>query len=187
MKLRHIILLIVIASTLFNELQAQPPDAVEIATESNGKKAISGAVEKDDAEFLVSAADSQMMALREGKLAAKKGTSSAVKDYGKLMVKDQNTLLNSLRSLALKKKVTLPTNLSDARQKNREQLARLKKGKAFDEKFINVMVVDHEQDVRLFKKALDSNDEDVKAFAREYLPMIETHLAKIKLIAEGTN
>ncbi|MGC3947086.1 MAG: DUF4142 domain-containing protein [Chryseolinea sp.] len=125
MKLRLIIFFIGIASALFKELQAQPPDAVEIATESNDKKAI--IVEMDDAEFLVSAADSRMMALREGKLAAKKGTSSAVRDYGKLMVGDQNTLLNSLRSLALKKKVTLPTNLSDAKQKNREQLRQTEK------------------------------------------------------------
>ncbi|MEJ1242419.1 DUF4142 domain-containing protein [Chryseolinea sp. T2] len=183
MKTRHIIFIIGLASALFNELRAQPPDPVEIATESNSKKTISGIVENNDAEFLVNAADSRMMALREGKLAAKKGTSSAVREYGKLMVEDQNTLLNSLRSLALKKKVTLPTNLSDAKQKNREQLARLKKGKAFDDKFINAMIVEHEQDVTMFRKALGSNDEDVKAFAREYLPMIESHLARIKLIS----
>ncbi len=57
-----------------------------------------------------------------------------------------------------------------------------KNGEDFDKKFIKMMIIDHERDIKLFKKALDYKDAEVSAFAKKYLPMIQGHLDKIEVI-----
>ena len=55
-----------------------------------------------------------------------------------------------------------------------------KKGEDLDEKFLNMICIDHKRDVRKFTEATESKDSQVSEFARKYLPMIESHLQKVK-------
>lgn len=169
--------------TVFNILgaQAQSTDPVKSANAANEEKSDRNAVEEDVADFLVKSADVRMMDAQEGKLAVEKGTSSAVRDYGQLMVKDQSVLLEKIKKLAAKRNITIPAGISDKKEKGREDLAE-ESGRDFDEKFIKMMKIDHERDVRLFKKATECEDKGVRAFAVEYLPMIQSHLEKIEAI-----
>ena len=154
-------------------------DPVNNTNELNDQKAEDKLTNRDVANFLVKLADARMMDAQEGWLAAEKGSSPAVKNYGKLMIQDQEKLLKEIRTLAKKKNVTLPPAISHKKENGRNNLAD-ESGIAFDRKFVRMMTIDHERDVKLFRKALDSRDADVRDFAKKYLPMIESHLQKIR-------
>jgi predicted outer membrane protein len=57
----------------------------------------------------------------------------------------------------------------------REQLRNMH-GKAFDQRYMQVMIEDHEQAVRLFRQEADAgHDLQLKQFAQKALPTIEEH------------
>ncbi len=180
MKTIFIITLTCLSLSLF----AQSTDPVKKANEANEKKEDKKMVDDDAADFLVKSADSRMMDAREGKLALEKATVPALRNYGKLMMKDQAMLLEKIKTLALKKQVTLPSDISEKKAESREDLSK-ESGKDFDEKFIKMITIDHERDVKLFRKAIDQDDKDVKEFAQKYLPLIQSHLDKINGIKKA--
>jgi putative membrane protein len=132
-------------------------------------------------EFIIESVDARLMDLEEGKVAMQRSTSKNLKEYGDLMIKDQSRMLEELKIIAERKQVKLPSNLS---QEKAEGLADLKKehGESFDKKFIKMMILDHKRDVRKFERATKSNDADVKLFATKYLPVVQSHLEKIRTL-----
>ena len=136
-------------------------------------------------EFLIESVDARLMDLEEGKVAMQRSTSKKLKEYGDLMMKDQSRMLDELKIIAERKQVKLPSNLS---QEKAEGLAYLKKehGESFDKKFIKMMILDHKRDVRKFEKATKSNDADIKLFATKYLPVVQSHLEKIRTLKKKT-
>ena len=182
MKL-FILVLWLLALTYSCSAKAQKVDPVKRANEVNEKKADHKIVDKATAEFLVKSADARMMDMQEGKLASSRGTTKAVRQYGALMVKDQTMLLSKIRKLAASKHISLPAGISAQKQDGREDLTS-KNGKAFDKKFIKMMRIDHERDVKIFKKASSSNDKEIRMFAIANLPIIQSHLDKVNQLRE---
>ena len=181
------ILQIILAACMFfigNILNAQATDPVKEANARNEKKAKAKMIDSEIAEFLVKSADARMMDAQEGKLAAKRGTTGAIRNYGALMVKDQAMLLRNIRGLAASKKISLPFGIGHQKKEGKQDL-NAKAGKDFDKKFIKMMKIDHERDVRLFKKAQRYDDHEVAAFAQKYLPLIQAHLDKIVALSEN--
>jgi len=156
-------------------------DPVNNTNELNDQLAVDKLTNRDVANLLVKLADGRMADAQEGWLASEQGSSSAVKTYGKLMMKDQEQLLTEIKKLAEKKNVTLPPAISRREKRGRDKLA-VKTGSDFDKKFIQMMTDDHERDMKLFREAMTSKDEDVRIFAQKYLPMIASHLEKIQAI-----
>jgi putative membrane protein len=174
---------VALASMQFS-VRAQETDPVKMANSANEKKADRKLVDEEVAEFLVKSADARMMDSREGKLAAQKGTTAAIREYGEWMVKDQAILLEKIKELAAKRNITLPTDMSEEKKEGREELAE-KSGEEFDEKFIKMMAIDHKRDVKLFERVIKCEDKGVSAFARTYLPTIQAHLDKINMIKDA--
>jgi len=132
-------------------------------------------------EFIIESVDARLMDLEEGKVAMQRSTSKNLKEYGDLMIKDQSRMLEELKIIAERKQVKLPSSLS---QEKAEGLVDLKKehGESFDKKFIKMMILDHKRDVRKFERATKSNDADIKLFATKYLPVVQSHLEKIRTL-----
>lgn len=183
--LKKILKIVLIAETVFasNILNGQARDAVKAANAVNEKKAAAKIFDGDIAEFLVKSADARMMDAQEGKLAATMGTTTAIRNYGKRMVKDQAMLLKKIKALAASKKISLPATISHEKQEGKDELL-AKAGKEFDTKFMKMMKLDHVRDIKLFKKASTCADVGVRAFAVRYLPLIEDHLNKINELAD---
>ena len=134
--------------------------------------------------FLTEMTDARLMDREEGKQAVLKGTTQEIKKYGQLMIDDQTYLLKELQKIAATKNITLPTEISEEKQNGLKDLKE-KSGADFDKKFIKMICIDHKRDVRKFKKAAKCNDSGVSSFAKEHLPMIESHLKKIKQIEKN--
>jgi putative membrane protein len=56
-------------------------------------------------------------------------------------------------------------------------------GADFDKQYVKSMVMDHQEDVKDFRKeASTGKDPQIKSFASQTLPVIQGHLDKIKAI-----
>ncbi|HEY8936786.1 MAG TPA: DUF4142 domain-containing protein, partial [Cyclobacteriaceae bacterium] len=120
----------------FNDVAQQ--DAINTANEINQIKAKNGVFEYDAAEFLVKAADATVVDIKEGRLAIQKGTTEDIREYGRLMVRDQNILLKEIKDIAEKKQVTLPSTIRQQKIQGTDELID-EYGKAFDKKFVRMM------------------------------------------------
>jgi putative membrane protein len=129
--------------------------------------------------FLTKTAESRIMDFEEGRTAQQKSSVDAIKDYGSLMVRDQSKMLTDLHALAAAKHITLPAMPDEQQQKALANLQQ-EEGHSFDKKFIKMMIIDHKRDVKKFKKAAQSHDLDVRAFALKYLPVVESHLEDVQ-------
>lgn len=137
------------------------------------------------AKFLIESADARMMDTEEGRLAGERGTTPEIRKYGKLMVADQTMLLEKIRQLAKAEQVELPSAISDKKMRGLKALKE-KNDESFDKKFMKMMIIDHKRDVGIFKRATESDSPQVKSFAKEYLPLIQSHLDTIRSIKEST-
>lgn len=136
-----------------------------------------------DASFYKTAAEAGMAEVDEGNLAASKGDSQAVKDFGARMVKDHGAADDKLKSLAAAKGVDLPTSASMSQMATKAKLEVLS-GDSFDKSYIKSQLKAHSQAVGLFKKeSISGQDADAKAFAAQTLPTLRSHLKEIKAIA----
>lgn len=164
----------------FNCKTSKVNDSIIIATDKNDKKP---SVNKDVAGFLVKIADARMMGKKEGELAVQKGTTPEIVDYGKLMIKDQQFLLTQIKKLAAEKNITLPAEISNDKKDGFKDLDG-KTGESFDKKFIKMMRIDHERDIKDFTKAGELTDKGVTDFAAKYIEMIQMHLDKLNAIKQ---
>ncbi len=158
-------------------------DSVKNAEQKNEAKIPDESIKQETADFLVKIADARMMDSKEGALAVTNGTTAEIREYGQLMVADQAKLLKEIKSLAAKRNIILPTDISNEKFKGYESLAK-ETGKDFDKKFCKMMIIDHERDVKDFTKAMEIDDKEIQEFAKANLPMIESHLEKAKALEE---
>lgn len=98
------------------------------------------------------------------------------------MVIDQQKLLTELKKLADRKDIRLPDQISRKKEYFRKKLSE-RSGTEFDKKFIRMITIDHKRDIRMFKRAVKSEDTDISAFAKQYLPLIQSHLDQIDRIS----
>jgi putative membrane protein len=177
--LSALVLATMMAFTACNSNKAD--DSKDVAEEQNEQKLDDTTLE-DDSEFAVDAADGGLMEVRLGDLAQTNASSAAVKEFGATMSKEHGMANDELKALAAKKNITLPTSLSDDKQKKYDDLA-AKKGADFDKAYISFMVDDHKEDISEFEEAAkDAKDPEVKSWAAGKVPALKHHLEMAEAI-----
>jgi len=140
--------------------------------------------EKKTEKFIQDQIIGQRMEIEEGKLATTRTSNESIRKYGAWMVEDHENMLRDLKDMAIKKNVIIPFQLPDAQSKSLNKLM-IKNDKEFDELFVKMMIGDHKKEVSCLKNASGYTDQDVKAFADRYLPIVEKHLKGIEYIHEA--
>ncbi|HEY0029908.1 MAG TPA: DUF4142 domain-containing protein [Bacteroidia bacterium] len=154
-------------------------DAKKQAEKQNEKKFEDSKLEKD-ADFVVEAADAGMYEVQVAALAKSNATSNKVKELASHMFTDHTKANEELKKVAAKKNITIPTKLSDKKQNKFDKLLKLK-GEDFDKEYTDMMVDDHEDDIKLFEKEAEKgNDGELKAWAAGKLPTLKHHLQMAK-------
>lgn len=152
-------------------------------TSAKGEQAgMAGAMNSKDRDFVMDAAMGGLMEVELGQLAAQKGASDAVKQFGQRMVDDHSKANTELMTLATSKGITLPTAIDD---KHRQEVTKLSamSGADFDRAYSKMMLKDHEKDVSEFEKqSMKGTDPDVKAFASKTLPTLQEHLTMVRAL-----
>jgi len=134
-----------------------------------------------DANIFALLDEANMADSAAGALAATKGTSSAVRDFGRRMTRDHHTLRAQGEALAKKLKIT-PTppagdNLVTDAQKNMDTLNSTAKGKDFDKAYIDSEVDVHKKVLDLATKAMDqAQSTELKNLIQKAAPVIKGHL-----------
>lgn len=163
-------------------------NSVENANDANDvKEQQATGQDDDDNDFAVKAANGGMLEMEVARLAREKSGRSDVKAFAAMMLSDHQKANDELKALAGRKNITLPARLGDDEQKHVDELAKLS-GTEFDKKYVHLMVDDHEEDVKLFKKAADdADDAELKAYAAKTLPTLQKHLERITTIDKNMN
>jgi len=161
-------------------------DSKDVAEEQNEQKFEDTKIE-DDTEFAVAAADGGMLEVQLGQLALTKATSPKVKEFAQSMVDDHSKANDELKSLAQTKNITLPSTLSEEKQKDYNDLAE-KSGDDFDKAYSDYMVKDHKDDLDAFKKAAENaEDADIKTWAANKVPVLEHHLSMAETMEDAVD
>ena len=135
-----------------------------------------------DHKFAMEAAMGGMAEVEMGRLAAQKGASDDVRQFGQRMVDDHSKANEQLMQVASSKGMTLPTALGAKHQAEMQKMSALS-GEAFDRAYVKMMVKDHKKDVAEFQKeASRGADADIKSFAATALPTLQEHLRMIQRI-----
>lgn len=130
--------------------------------------------------FWTNAAQGGLAEVEMGKLASTKATNPEVKKFAQKMVTDHTKANDELKTLAAKKNMLLPAEVSSGQKSMMDKLNGLS-GADFDKAYIDGQVSDHEATVKLFEdQAKDDSDAELKAFAAKTLPIIKGHLEMIK-------
>ena len=139
-----------------------------------------------DSKFVQEAASGGLYEVQAGQLAAQKATNPPVKEMAQHIVGDHQKAAEKLKAIAQAKGAPVPAILD---KKHRRKLDRLNKlsGAEFDRKYAEMMVDDHQSDIKKFKsEAEKGNDADLKQFAAETLPTLEQHLSMAKEAVTST-
>lgn len=129
-----------------------------------------------DKAFVLAAADGGMLEVMLGKLAIQRATMPKCKDFGKTMVTDHTKVNEELKALAAKKQITIPNELSAAKQQMVDSLSALN-GEQFDMLYMNMMIASHEQTIGLFQtESNKGQDPDFRKWADSKVPALKHHL-----------
>jgi putative membrane protein len=143
-----------------------------------------GASMTADHKFAMSAAMGGMMEVEMGRLAAQKGASDEVRQFGQRMVDDHTKANEELMQLASGKGMTLPAAPDPKHRSEMQKLSSLS-GERFDREYVKMMVKDHKKAVGEFQKqAARGADPDLKSFAARTLPTLQEHLRMIQRISD---
>lgn len=139
--------------------------------------------DSDDNDFVMKASAAGLAEVNLSELAARLGNNPAVKEFAQRMIVDHGKANKELLALANTKGFT-PAKKMDA--KHQEMLGKLSKmeGAAFDRAYMEGMVKDHEEAVKLFEtQSKEGQDKALKGWAGEKLPTLKMHLKMAKDVA----
>lgn len=132
--------------------------------------------------FLKTAAGADHAEVDAGNMAAARGASPAVRDYGRRLAGDHGAHLQKVEGLAGRMHVRLPAGAPPDARAMARRLSRLH-GRAFDRAFAQAMVSDHQKAIALFEAQARRGDRDTSALARDTLPTLREHLRMARDLA----
>lgn len=139
------------------------------------------------AEFVQQAAVSDMFEIETGEMATEKSETEMVVDFGQMLVDDHTMSSTILMTIAAAKNIDVPTTLTEEKQAIRDRLAG-KEGMEFDKDFANAQVEAHEEAIALYQRAVDElEDEELRTFAENVLPVLQEHLQEAQVLEEVTD
>ncbi|HMM76615.1 MAG TPA: DUF4142 domain-containing protein [Gammaproteobacteria bacterium] len=148
-------------------------------------QAASNLLSEKDTEFVTQAAQGGLAEVALGGLAADRARNDMVRDFGQRMVKDHGEVNVKLLELAKGKGYEPPQTLQPAQQAELDRLKGLA-AEDFDRAYVQAMVKDHRKDVAEFEKqAQAADDPDLRRFAEQTLPTLQSHLDAILDIEES--
>ena len=121
-----------------------------------------------------------------GRLAEKKATTAAIRDYAHLMVVGHVPVVDALNAVLQRKGIAAPPNTL-LRGAYDTMIASLKieHDAAFDRDYVEGQVEYQKGNAALFQGEIEhGTDPELKAFARQTLPKIEDHLQRALTLAE---
>jgi putative membrane protein len=158
------------------------PQALAQEAKKPAKDAKKSELNREDRGFLRDMLRADLAEVRAGKLAATRAVSTQAQEFAQHMVGEHGNRAEAARKLAKQKRVEAPSQPDKKHQAALKKLEGLK-GPAFDKAYMQQMVRDHEDTLKLVQKAAkEAKDKDLKAAAEKSIPVVQQHLERAKLI-----
>jgi len=136
-----------------------------------------------DQQFVMLASAMDLAEIKLGKIALKNASRPEVKQFAEKMIADHTKSSMELLKVAGKKGLQPAQQPDNKHQALASEMATLK-GAAFDRAYLKHMVMDHKMAVALFDaQARQGEDQDLKAFAADTLPVVRRHLKMAEELA----
>jgi putative membrane protein len=121
-----------------------------------------------------------------GRLAEKKATTAAIRDYARLMVVSHVPVVDALNAILHHKGIAAPPNtLLHAAYDTMIASLNIERDAAFDRDYVDGQVEYQKGNTALFQGEIENGtDPELKAFARQTLPKIQDHLQRALKLAE---
>ncbi|MES2108457.1 MAG: DUF4142 domain-containing protein [Bacteroidota bacterium] len=129
----------------------------------------------DGAKFIKDGLEGGMAEIKASGLAITNSNNQKVIGLAKMLIEDHTKVDSALNQLKADKKITDSVTISSAHVAAITDLSK-KSGPAFDKLYLQLMVNDHEQAVKLFTMASTNSDGKIKKIASDNLPVIKMHL-----------
>lgn len=143
------------------------------------------AVASRGASFLKEAMQGDNSETTLGAIAAKRGGSAGVRDFGAMLASDHRKGKLEAATVARRLGVPVTSRMAPEAIAERAKLARLS-GRDFDREFARYMVEDHHKDIAKFSSEARSRDPAAAvALAKQTLPVLRRHLAVAERLAEA--
>lgn len=134
--------------------------------------------------FLLDAIKGNNSEMKLGRLAADKGSSKAVKDFGNMLVKDHGKAGADALTLATAAGLSQTNSTKPEAEAEYAKLEGLA-GADFDKEFARFLVDEHQKTITKFELAAkDTEAREVADFARKTLPTLKKHLEAAKALAK---
>jgi putative membrane protein len=141
--------------------------------------------DKASQSFIKTAIQHNYAEIDAGKLAAEKGKSAEVKQFGERMVKDHSEANQKAIAAAKQMGIDPPTRADITHQTGYLKLKTLS-GNTFDKSFAKDMLADHQKDVKEFQKESSKSD-PAGQFAKDTVPTLEEHLRMAQQLNQTLN
>lgn len=154
----------------------QPADAGSAPTMGKADPNGPTAPHANDAEFMMTAAHSDQNEMQLSKLALSKGVSGKAQEFANKMIADHTKSSDMLKPIAMKAKVTLPTDM-DADHKAMLPMLEKLSGPEFEAKYMDQMMKDHQEVANtLAAHEMMTKNTDLAGWIKTTLPVVEGHL-----------
>jgi putative membrane protein len=128
-------------------------------------------LKRSDRNFMEKAARTSMSEVAISRVAASRTSNPEVRRFAQMMINDHEEAVEQLSAMAANRGVSLPAK--DPRPERWEK----RDAKNFDREYLEQMIDDHEDVVKLFANhAKEGEDADTVAYARKHLPKLQRHL-----------
>ncbi|MBE9583737.1 DUF4142 domain-containing protein [Mucilaginibacter sp. JRF] len=139
-------------------------------------------IDGDGLAFLRKAAESGIAEVEASNIAKSTSKNPRVVKFATMLAEQQANMSEDLKALQTRNMVSGNDTISLEKQQAIADLAK-NTGVDFDRAYINMVVKDHEEAVKLFSSGADAKISSVKKFAKKYLPEIKSHLDTAKQIS----
>lgn len=165
--------------TATNDMAMNEPMAVD----TNDTIATGAEAPMATADFVAAAAASDMYEIEAGKLAADRGTTQSIKDFGAMLQTDHKKSTEELKTAVGQTPTTMPTAELKPEQKDMLDALKAASGADFDKAFLDQQVQAHQKALDMLNAyAAGGADDPIKQWANKASPIVQGHLDKAKAL-----
>jgi putative membrane protein len=141
-------------------------------------------IDEGSITFIQQGLEGSQAEINASKLAESRSNNSHLISFASKVITDHAAAGDELEKIAINNKVKAGDSVSIAHQKVIADMAALS-GADFDKAYIQLMVADHQNAVKLYSAATNDRIEDIQRFARKTLPVLKMHLDSASTIYAG--
>ena len=139
-------------------------------------------IDENSTTFLVRAANATMTQLEMAHMTQQIASTQSIKNFASMLAKEQQSLQQEIKSLAIAKHIILPGAVSNDDQKDINELAEMN-GRNYDKAFINKIIDRYKDGIRLYDVAAkDAADVEIQNFANNSLVKLRMHLDSAQVL-----